>query len=474
MNNIKEIIKKYINVENVLCLFIVLCPLLDIISFLYRNNYNTNISPSTIIRPVIPIIVIIYLFFKNDKKFKIQIFSVGLIYGIYGIIHLYIFSKIKNGSSYSNVVHEAQYIVNYSFMILNLFMYTYIFKNSSEKLSKSVLYATCIYIISIFISIITKTSSYTYWEEQIGYKGWFESGNSIGAILILSMFIYIKYLKNIKYRKIAIPTIILVGIFLTTLIGTRVGLFGFILVIGLYSITELGYEIIKNKKINKKITMFGSIAVIAVIGFVVIFGSKTIERRKQLAIAADAVIDETSNETACITGDLLEIKKNIDNNALEEGYMSNEQKKSIIELYNIAKELNIKNNQRRTQELIYNIVLVKNQKNINLILFGNGYVSHFRELILEMEIPAFLCNFGIIGFILYFIPFLYISIYGIYIGIKNIKRIDTEYIMILLGCGVTFCLSFFSGYTFFNSSSMMMVIVMNAILINKTKKLKEI
>ena len=106
-------------------------------------------------------------------------------------------------------------------------------------------------------------------------------------------------------------------------------------------------------------------------------------------------------------------------------------------------------------------------------MFGNGYVANFRELILEMEIPAFLFNFGILGFILYFIPFVTICIYGIYIGIKNIRKINTEYIMLVLGCGATFGLSFFSGYTFFNSSSMMIIIAINTILISKINKLKE-
>ena len=67
----KEKLKGKINVENILCLFIVMCPFLDILSFLFRNIFNTNLSPSTILRPVITIVVIIYLFFKRDKKFKL-------------------------------------------------------------------------------------------------------------------------------------------------------------------------------------------------------------------------------------------------------------------------------------------------------------------------------------------------------------------------------------------------------------------
>lgn len=467
-------LKEKINIENILCFFIIICPILDMLSFIFRNLFNTNISPSTILRPVIPIIVIIYLFFKEDKKFKLYTFLGFLIFGIYGVIHLYLFTKVKTGSSYSGVIHEAQYIVNYSFMILNLFLYIYIFKDkNTEKLKKSILYSACIYVGSIIISIITHTSSYTYLEEQMGYKGWFESGNSVGAILLLTMFVYINYIKDKKYRKIVIPLLVLLGTFLMFLIGTRVGLLGFILVVSLYIIVEVFYSLLHNKKVNKRIVGIGAGLIVAISICVVIFGSTTLERRKHLKEIESDISDENLKENSHITGDLLDIKNKIDKNELEDGYMEEPQKKSIIDLYNKANTMKISNNDQRMQQLIYNIALVKNQKNLGLILFGNGYVANFRELILEMEIPAFLFNFGILGFILYFVPFLLIFVYGLWIGIKNIKKVDDEYIMMELASGFTFALSFFSGYTFFNSSSMIVIVVINTLLVNKIYKLKK-
>ena len=473
MEKIKQKLKK-INIEDILCMFIILCPILDMVSFLYRNIFNTNSSPSTIIRPIIPIIISIYLFFKEDKKFKKNIFILGIIYMIYGILHLWVFNTAITGSTYSTVTHEAQYIVNYTFMILNLFIYIYIFRKSSniEKLTKSVLISSAIYIGSIYISILTKTSSSTY-IEGMGYKGWFESGNSIGAILILSLFIIFKYLKDKKYRKIVIPIILLEGIFLTTLLGTRVGLLGFICVIVLYVMSQIIISLIQKVKINKK-TIVGGIAVVAIILLVVItVGSTTLQRRKHLQNIENNIIDESSNQASHITGSLLEIKEKIDNNTLEDGYMNNEQKESILDLYNIANKLEVKNNDQRAQQLIYNIVLVKNQKNPVYLLIGNGYLANFRELVLEMEIPAFLFNFGIIGFLLYFVPFLVIFIYGTYQGLKNIKKIDENYLMTVIGCGFVFAVSFFAGYTFFNSSNMMIIVVLNTLLINKINQLKE-
>ena len=122
-------VKRKIRIEDFLCLLIIICPILDIISFVFRNIFDTSISPSTFLRPIIPIGVMIYLFFKKDKKFKIYTIGVGIIYLVYGLIHLYMFEKLKTRSSYSNVIHEAQYVVNYSFMILNLFLFIYVFKD---------------------------------------------------------------------------------------------------------------------------------------------------------------------------------------------------------------------------------------------------------------------------------------------------------------------------------------------------------
>ena len=58
---VKEKIKN-IKLEDILCFYIIICPILDIASFLFRNYFNTNISISTFLRPVIPVVLSIYIF----------------------------------------------------------------------------------------------------------------------------------------------------------------------------------------------------------------------------------------------------------------------------------------------------------------------------------------------------------------------------------------------------------------------------
>ena len=85
-------LKNIITIENLLCFLIIICPILDAASFLFRNYFNTNISISTFIRPIIPIIAICYIFFKD--KLKPYILMAGGTYFIYAICHF--IKRVRN------------------------------------------------------------------------------------------------------------------------------------------------------------------------------------------------------------------------------------------------------------------------------------------------------------------------------------------------------------------------------------------
>lgn len=470
MKKILDKIKK-IQLEDILYIFIILCPILDMTSFIFRNVFNTNLSPSTVLRPIIPMLVISYIFFTKPVKKKL-IIGFG-IYALYAVAHLLLFTQIKTESAYGGVFNELQYITNYSFMILNLFIYAYVFKNKeNEKLRKSVFIALTIYIVSIFIAIITGTSSPTY-IEGLGYKGWFESGNTICAILTLSLCAVVPLVKEKKLRYFVITILLLTGIFLTTLVGTRTGLIGFVLVLLLYIIFEIIISLFRKAKMNKRLIIAGSFIIVLIIGVVVFFGSKTFERRAHLREIESNIVDSQTGEIAHISGDLLDLKKKIEKNELPETYMSKGAQKSILDLFEYAEKTKMVNNDMRKQQLVYNYYLVKNDSNLPKVLFGNGFKAQFRELVMEMEFPAFLFNFGILGFILYMGPFLAIFIYGCYMAIKNIRKIDAEYLLLIIGDILAFGLSFMSGYVFFNQSSALIIVVINVLILNKIDKFKK-
>ena len=447
-------IKQKITLENLLCLFIIICPILDIISFIFRNYFKTSISPTTILRPIIPIVVFAVLFFKeNNKKQKILVM---LTYFLYSITHLIIFKQLKNGSSYGSIANEAQYLINYFIMIVNIYIFFKVIKDKG-KVEKSVFISLLIYIITLYFSIITKTSSSTY-LEKIGYKGYFESGNSLCTVLLLELCIILGKFEIKDLKKVIL--IIFTGIYLTMLSGMRTGLFGFGLIIGIYIIGKFLENIKENKKFSKKQIVSVTLIVILTIITIFILGSKTLQRRKLLMENEKNNIDIETGEERYVTGDILNLYKKIKNGELEENFMSEAEKRAIVEFCDYAKKIKLSNVNLRKQQLIYNIILVKEQKNPILILFGNGYKNQTGELVMEMEIPAILLNFGIVGFILYMGPIIYILGREIYIFIKNKNQEKIENIMYITGSLLAIGLSCFSGYVYFSLSSMTMAIVL--------------
>ena len=69
-------------------------------------------------------------------------------------------------------------------------------------------------------------------------------------------------------------------------------------------------------------------------------------------------------------------------------------------------------------------------------------------------------------------PFLAIFFVGFDYGIKYKKQIDSEYAFLWSGSAMSFALSLLSGYTFFSSSSMIMIVSINTMLFVKIRKLK--
>ena len=453
-------------VQKWLSIFVILCPILDIISFLYRNEFKTNISPSTFIRPLIPGIILIYYFFKENNKKRIM--GIGLIYLLYSGIHLYIFDKIKTEISYGGILNELQYLINYGFMIVTLYVFAHTFKNKETNiLNKSVVISLSIYIISILISIATKTSSTTY-IEGVGYKGWFESGNSLCTVLLLGLF-YI--LSNTKFKEIDIYKIILItliGIYLMFLSGMRTGLYGFIMVILLYVISNCIESVLNKTKINKRlIVLMIGIGLILVLG-VIFIGSQTLVRRRQLNQNEINNLDLETGEVRYVSGDVLALYKDIKNDTISKA-IPKDVKNAIVKLCEYAQKNKMSNVNARKQQLVYNYYLILEQKNPVLILFGNGYKAQFRELVMEMEIPSILLNFGIIGVVLYLVPFLIIWGKACLCCLEKLKRFPSKNIMCILGMTLGLGLSVISGYVLFNCSSMIMMVVLATELRNKNE-----
>ena len=477
----KTKIKEQITCENLLCFLIILCPIFDNVSYAFRHYYNSELSIVTIARPIIPVIISIYMFIKVEKKDKFKLLAIAFIYFLYGAAHLLVTKNLFTGSSYGTIRNEAQYIINFTFSIVLLIIYLYTFvKNNSnlksEKIEKSITIMLLLYVLLLYISVITKISPYTYPETKVGFKGLNESGNSISAICILSLFIVLPSIgfttlfksekKERIFKIIGIITYLLVSIYMITLIGTRAGLFGILLVTALYVTFEILFR--KNKKMIIALILFALLAGVLVLTV----GSSTISRRKQISEAKNLMIDKSTGQVGNMTIDMLDLKNNILNGNVTEDYLPKANQQAVLDLHEYTKMHNTPGNDLRTLQLMYNIFLVKNQRNALTILFGNGYKANLGEMVMENELASIPLNFGIIGFILYLVPFIAIFIISIKKGIQNKKNLTIKYVMLQSALLLSFILSWMSGYVFFPISSMILVVTICTLLIIEMKKIE--
>ena len=457
--------KKGFKIEYLIYIYLVISPFLDAISCMYREWFpSVKFSPLMVIRPIIPIILLLYIFIK-DKKSRIKLFILGLIYCIYGLIHLLIFKKLLTGISYGNIFTEALYIFNYTYMIFVLYIIMYFSKkNRLPELKKYLFYMLCSYLLIIYVSIITKTSLSTY-VEGTGYRSWFVSGNTLCTVLILLFCLLIDNIFNSK-KIINYLIFLLLGIYMIFLVGTRTGMLGFLIIFIMYLVLRIFFNIKKKIKFNKKIIL--GIIVILIVGGLLVYkvGSNTFERRKVMSDMEDDIIDINNNEIAHVTGDSMRFIYDIKNYGIDEEYISREQQLAYLNMYEFCNKYKIKSNNYRVQQLVYNVYLVREQANIKYILFGNGHVNQYGEMILEMELPFILLNFGIIGFIIYVGPLLYL----LFKYIIRFKKKNINYYMYIFGLLIAFGLSCIAGYVLYSSTCVLVMICMLYLLENNGDK----
>ena len=163
--------------------------------------------------------------------------------------------------------------------------------------------------------------------------------------------------------------------------------------------------------------------------------------------------------------------------------LSERDKKNIVEFVDTLNKnevlAKIKVNDLRRMQEIYAKIEWKNDKNLMIKLFGNTSLKKQGELILEKELLGYYYNFGIIGSILYILPYIILTTYIIYLGFrrKSIKYINSNYINYLYLIILTFGLSYNMGSVFHstNASLLFAIVIVSAlnninIISSKSKK----
>jgi len=241
------------NISKILNIFILLQPILDLITGLCVNVLNTNITLGIIIRILFLALIMYITIFVYKKKLSLWVY-ISIIF--YSVLYLIGIISFNDGLLFQ----ELQGLVKvFYFPILLISLYD--LKDDVRISNKTLLATLTMYLVFIFIPIVLNIGFKSYQITKSGTLGFYNSANEISGIISLLtpiMFIMLKEKKNIL-KKLLLVIIYLVVI-LT--VGTKTPLLALIMTIG----ATLGYYMINclKKKTYKPIAYT---AVIVLIGF---------------------------------------------------------------------------------------------------------------------------------------------------------------------------------------------------------------
>lgn len=230
-------------------IFLLTLPLLDLLTSLNNRMVENFLSVGMIIKGLAIIIAYIYVFFLSASKFK----KVSILY--YSGIIIYIVGYFLFKSDLLNLnflVSELKYILKFIYFPVLTFALLNIFDESGfekDKLDKIMLWNLIFYILIIIIPTILDINFKSYSNSSYaGSVGWYFSANEVSSILLLLFpFIYVL----LKKHKVIFSLLFITSLFTISLIGTKVTLFGIIIITFLIFITI----IVKKKKILNNIVI---------------------------------------------------------------------------------------------------------------------------------------------------------------------------------------------------------------------------
>lgn len=412
MKKLNQFIDEKIN--KILIVFLLISPFLDLVTSLFLNVFRLEFNLILIVKGLFLVFLLYYYFVINKKKDKWGLISLVLIF-IY-LLFNFIFLIISKSEI---ILYELKNNFRVFFFPIVLIIIYQLYIDKKLKIDlKYLIYVLVMYLILLFIPLITNLGFNSYAYSKVGSIGWFNSTNEIGGIIsiLLPLLIYqILEMKNIVYKLLSIGLIL----YVYTAIGSKVPTIALIIVL---FVTVLLYmcKWVVNKEIVKLIG--GFIGTLIVCFSLLIIIPKT-SFYKNIKIHTKFLgIDSV--------GDLVNIK-NVDRFIFSDRISFMEKTMNNYQKADLASKL-----------------------------LGIGYIENYGTddvniKLIEMDYYDIIFRHGIIGSIVYFTPLILI------ITKKRLtKRFDIYNLYLFISVIMIFILALFSGHIFVSPSVSYIVVVL--------------
>ncbi len=468
------------NITLFLISIVILLPILnlDYIFYGFFDQFGIPL-PSTVFNFLIyPFLILIVFIFKekNKKSLFIGLAIYGIIAGIYFILHnqygLSNFEQLYLSNRYKySMFSELQYVLK----LIIPFGMIYAFFNSDitkDNINKIAIILSLLIAVPIFVSNVFVFSPSTYYDgpttanfiswftngydlynpKQLTSLFFFSEGNTTGIILFAIYPILIKQLFIDKKNRLFLSILVFVHGLAMYILATRVATYGVVMMLGLVLVVYILLVLLKKE-------VFSLTPVLTVFVFITVFylALPYTPAVKNLAI-------DNRNDQAVFDDEYLRLewKDNIDDTDLIPGsaqynfYYQHifEESSFLLTIPDIYWQwyYPYRMDPKFYVDLIYDYSFYERQsgRQFEQIFFnykwnnltasqkmlGFSY-SRFMNgsILLEQDFKMQIFTMGYVGFALFVLPWLLISVFIVLMSLKNFKRLfNFNYLIVTLTC----------------------------------------
>ena len=409
---------------NIFYIFLLIQPILDLLTSLMTRFIDFPMTIGMAIRGLFLIMMVIYLLFmsKSTHKKKIIIY-----FGILCIFSVMYFITKSDIFKVNFLKTEIIYLFKYMYFPITALCLINVFdelKLEKEKVFKVCIFEAVLYSALIILPEVTNTAFSSYIGNNKGTVGWFYAANEIGAIMV-ALFPFLYYLLFQREGIIKTSIIFIIVILAMTLLGTKTSFLGMLITEVIYALYFL-FNYKKNRAYGLKI----SIAII-IISFGLIPNISAV-KNLQNAISESSHIKEEYQE-----------KK--------------DKEKDYDKKYNInspgTKRLIMVVLSSRDKYFFDTLEIYENSSSSDK-LFGIGFVNRNEindkkiEKLIEIDPLDILFHYGLIGFIIYFSPLIYVVYRTIKSIFKNKFRLSFFKLTNIYVIGIITLISMIAGHVY--------------------------
>ncbi len=357
--------KKIINNNKFLKIFLFMQPFLDVLAaVLIYNNVDNFVT--SLIRLVFMGLMVLYLYFgEYENKKKTLIYVSTLIMTI--IIHTLIMVFDKDMSVF---MYEFKNTISTYYFVFLLISLGVIYKDNKIS-KKELMYLWIIYVLLTFIPNVLGIGFKSYSHSKTGMTGWFYSANVVGSILVIILPIILIEIKKLpKLLIVILGALVLYSVFS---LGTKTPVLGLGIIL-FFNLLYYVYKLFKSKKKKSIVIIFSSLILLC-------------------GVSAYVIPKTSFYENLKIHYNFL--KKN------DVKIFS----KEFLDHFVFSQRLSMEERTRHNY----------NKSHIQEKIFGIGYIENYSTdsvnlKIVEMDYFDIFYREGIIGFILFFIPIIYMIV----------------------------------------------------------------